>query len=341
MADAAVAELHEVLEGRGRAAPAVEAHRRPPRLLGLHHHDVLVRAERIRRRDLEQEVAVDRAGAQRLERLRLPVPVVLGVDEDHDVARRRGGALRAAQHAAEERVRHVGDQQGDGARRAEPQRLRRDVRPVAELAGAAAHALLRWPRIRGRGPCPRSTSETVDCETSAQRATSMLVTRWMRSVRCVGTQPRARLTGLTDAAVIRSMLIRMTGYRNINCTALIGRCAGVGRSAGRIGRTPCERGAAPAHRAGDRRIAGRDGRELVDPRLRDVDADVRLPAQRNEARTNVRYFDALGYRVVVAGPTGQRSRRRGGRGRACTAQDLPGALTAANASPLTARRDAG
>jgi hypothetical protein len=46
----------------------------------------------------------------------------------------------------------------------------------------------------------------------------------------------------------------------------------------------------------------RDGRELVDPRLRDVDADVRLPRTPEEARTNVRYFDALGYRVVVAGP---------------------------------------
>jgi hypothetical protein len=47
---------------------------------------------------------------------------------------------------------------------------------------------------------------------------------------------------------------------------------------------------------------GRDGRELVDPRLRDLDADVRLPRDSEEARTNVRYFDALGYHVVVAGP---------------------------------------
>ena len=46
----------------------------------------------------------------------------------------------------------------------------------------------------------------------------------------------------------------------------------------------------------------RDGRELVDPRLRDLDAEVRLPRTPDEARTNVRYFDALGYRVVVAGP---------------------------------------
>jgi hypothetical protein len=46
----------------------------------------------------------------------------------------------------------------------------------------------------------------------------------------------------------------------------------------------------------------RDGRELVDPRLRDLDAEVRLPRTPDEARTNVRYFDSLGYRVVVTGP---------------------------------------
>jgi hypothetical protein len=46
----------------------------------------------------------------------------------------------------------------------------------------------------------------------------------------------------------------------------------------------------------------RHGRELVDPRLRSLDADVRLPRTAVEARTNVRYFDALGYRVVVSGP---------------------------------------
>ena len=43
------------------------------------------------------------------------------------------------------------------------------------------------------------------------------------------------------------------------------------------------------------------GRELVDPRLRDVDAEVRLPRTPAEARTNVRYFDRFGFRVVVAG----------------------------------------
>jgi hypothetical protein len=45
------------------------------------------------------------------------------------------------------------------------------------------------------------------------------------------------------------------------------------------------------------------GRELVDPRLGGVDAAVRLPRDADEARTNVRYFDELDYRVYVAGST--------------------------------------
>ena len=47
--------------------------------------------------------------------------------------------------------------------------------------------------------------------------------------------------------------------------------------------------------------AAQDDRELIDPRLLDVDAEVRLPRDSREARTNVRYFDELGYRVVVLG----------------------------------------
>ena len=45
----------------------------------------------------------------------------------------------------------------------------------------------------------------------------------------------------------------------------------------------------------------RDGRELVNPRLRGIDADVRLPRTDLEARTTFRYFDSLGYRIVVVG----------------------------------------
>jgi hypothetical protein len=47
--------------------------------------------------------------------------------------------------------------------------------------------------------------------------------------------------------------------------------------------------------------AARDGRELVNDRLEHAVAELRLPRNAAEARTNVRYFDALGYRVVVAG----------------------------------------
>jgi N-acetylmuramoyl-L-alanine amidase len=61
-----------------------------------------------------------------------------------------------------------------------------------------------------------------------------------------------------------------------------------------------DEGAAPAALVIDASLA-RDGRELVDSRLEDVDAEVRLPRDADEARTNVRYFVALDYRVYVAG----------------------------------------
>jgi hypothetical protein len=43
------------------------------------------------------------------------------------------------------------------------------------------------------------------------------------------------------------------------------------------------------------------GRDLVDDRLEGVNAEVRLPRDRFEAATDVRYFERLGYMVVVAG----------------------------------------
>jgi hypothetical protein len=46
----------------------------------------------------------------------------------------------------------------------------------------------------------------------------------------------------------------------------------------------------------------RDGRDLVDPRLRALDAELRLPRSGTEARTDVRYFAAQGFRLMVAGP---------------------------------------
>jgi hypothetical protein len=74
--------------------------------------------------------------------------------------------------------------------------------------------------------------------------------------------------------------------------------------------------------------AARDGRALVDPRLRSIDADVRLPRTDTEARTDVRYFAAQGYdRVIVAGP---RSTAAGSDARNVVAvADLQGALAAA------------
>jgi len=72
----------------------------------------------------------------------------------------------------------------------------------------------------------------------------------------------------------------------------------------------------------------RDGRALVDPRLTDVDAEVRLPRNPDEARTNVRYFDALGYRVYVAGAQATAAARDTGVD-ATAVNGLPGALAAA------------
>jgi len=73
--------------------------------------------------------------------------------------------------------------------------------------------------------------------------------------------------------------------------------------------------------------AARDGRALVDPRLRAVDADVRLPRDGAEARTDVRYFAAQGYdRIVVAGP---RATAAADGAAIVPVADLPGALAAA------------
>jgi hypothetical protein len=73
--------------------------------------------------------------------------------------------------------------------------------------------------------------------------------------------------------------------------------------------------------------AGRDGRELIDPRLRDSDAQVRLPRTEAEARTDVRYLAARGYRVVVAGPDSRSAARDAGVP-AVTAAGVSGALAA-------------
>ena len=70
------------------------------------------------------------------------------------------------------------------------------------------------------------------------------------------------------------------------------------------------------------------GSELVDPRLKHVDAAVRLPRDSDEARTNVRYFDALDYRVYVAGARSTAAAEQTGVD-ATEVDGLDGALTAA------------
>ena len=112
------------------------------------------------------------------------------------------------------------------------------------------------------------------------------------------------------------MRIRMTGIGAQILTALVagavatgGAIAGVGGhgddavQSGSPGADVGTQGA-PTSRVAlvvDAHLA-RDGRELVDSRLRDVDAEVRLPRSEGEALVNVRYLAALGYRLVVAGP---------------------------------------
>ena len=91
------------------------------------------------------------------------------------------------------------------------------------------------------------------------------------------------------------MHIRMTGLTGI-VTALVA-AAGVALSGAAGSDSDSTPHTALVIDAG----AAHQGRELVDPRLLDVDAEVRLPRDAREARTNVRYFDELGYRVVVVG----------------------------------------
>jgi hypothetical protein len=76
----------------------------------------------------------------------------------------------------------------------------------------------------------------------------------------------------------------------------------------------------------DSSLASR-GTELVDPRLKDLAAEVRLPRGADEARTNVRYFDALGYRVYVAGTRSTAAAERTGVD-ATEVDGLAGALAA-------------
>ena len=110
------------------------------------------------------------------------------------------------------------------------------------------------------------------------------------------------------------MLIRMTGI-----TTSLAALAATGALAVGAALAPGADHPAPRTAVVIDAPAARDGRALLDPRLRAIDADVRLPRDAAEARTDVRYFAAQGYdRIVVAGP------------RSTTAADGPGVVRVAD-----------
>jgi hypothetical protein len=120
------------------------------------------------------------------------------------------------------------------------------------------------------------------------------------------------------------MLIRMTGLGTQIGALLAAGAVAVGGLLGAGSDRPAPRTAIVVDAA-----MARDGRALVDPRLRAVDADVRLPRTQTEANTDVRYFAAADYdRVIVAGPRSTAAAEQTGQV-ADRATDLDGALAAA------------
>src|SRR5262245_9264985 len=138
-------------------------------------------------------------------------------------------------------------------------------------------------------------------------------------------QARLLTKGLTLRAVIRSMHIRMTRSRAHIATLLAAAALSAGTvvavAAANTGET--QRTAVVIDAA-----AARDGRDLVDSRLRSLDAEIRLPRTATEAETDVRYLDAQGYRIVVAGPTATEAAAKAGVNAASTT-GLQDALVAA------------
>ena len=104
--------------------------------------------------------------------------------------------------------------------------------------------------------------------------------------------------------------------------------AGVLATGGAFGGDPGATGSAAPTALVIDATAARDGRELVDDRLRAAEAAVRLPRTAAEAETNVRYFASLGYRVVVAGELAREAARAVDVA-AVQATDLEGALARA------------
>jgi hypothetical protein len=104
---------------------------------------------------------------------------------------------------------------------------------------------------------------------------------------------------LLTYAIIRSTLIRMTLIGTHIAAVLTAGAVAAGAVFGAEASTGAD-AATPTALVIDSSLAGH-GSELVDPRLEDTGAAVRLPRDADEARTNVRYFDALDYHVYVAG----------------------------------------
>jgi hypothetical protein len=125
------------------------------------------------------------------------------------------------------------------------------------------------------------------------------------------------------------MLIRMTGLgTQIGALLAAGAVAVGGLLGAGSGRSAQQSTAAGSPKAlVIDAAAARGGRALIDPRLRGLDADVRLPRTADEARTDVRYFAAQGRRVIVAGPQATAAARTVGV-TAQSAPDLAGALSA-------------
>jgi hypothetical protein len=119
------------------------------------------------------------------------------------------------------------------------------------------------------------------------------------------------------------MLIRMTGLGTQIGALLAAGAVAVGGLLGASSDRSAPRTALVIDAA-----AARDGRALVDPRLRGLDADVRLPRTADEARTDVRYFATQGERIIVAGPHSTAAARQVGAA-ATGAPGLAGALAAA------------
>ena len=134
--------------------------------------------------------------------------------------------------------------------------------------------------------------------------------------------------GSLDAYPSRSLIIRSTLIRMTLIGTHIAAVLTAGAvAAGSVFAAQADEPTAPTALVIDAALA-RDGRDLVDSRLEAVDAEVRLPRDAEEARTNVRYFDELDYRVYVAGAQATAAAEQAGVGATAVA-GIDGALAAA------------